>query len=182
MTFYEFLTPIEIENVEKTMRDLLKSDKVDYIFNNKLLIKIYKRRTDVYLIQKKDQELLRQIRRDLITKENILMHARIKLGFLVHEKFLIGIESLSFLSPIVNKKVYLNKQQTEKFIYGKDIDITDDSLYDQIKIVEDNSMVMVFSSDKIPLGYAKIQSKEKNAWLQNLVDIGIYLRSEKSAF
>jgi len=39
---------------------------------------------------------------------------------------------------------------------------------------------MVCTSDEVPIGYAKINWKGRK--LNNLVDTGIYLRSEKSAF
>jgi ribosome biogenesis protein Nip4 len=104
------------------------------------------------------------------------------MGFLIHEKFFVGIESLTFLAPFTHRKIFLSEQETKRFIYGKDIKVAINHLDEQISDLEENTMVIVFSPNKIPLGYAMIRSKANYLWLQNIVDIGIYLRSEKSAF
>ncbi len=182
MMLYKPLSKEETTQVVTTINHLLGSNVMTDILERKKLIKIMGRRNDVYLVLHEDLPLFDRLSFDLPEQRLILVHARIKLGFFIHEKFLIGIESLSFLAPFVRNKIQLDAHCTQKFIYGNDIDINTTSLQKQIKHLEEDTTIMIFSDNNIPLGYAKIFSKEKKLWLQNLVDIGIFLRSEKSAF
>ncbi len=182
MKLFKQLTKDETNQVETTINQILDSDAMTIILKRKMLIKIKGDRNDVYLVLKEDISLFERLSSKLPEKSFSIEHARIKLGFFIHEKFLIGIESLTLLSPLTRKRISLDTKNTQKFIYGKDIVINTISLQKQIEHLEENTTIMVFSDNNIPLGYAKIFSKEKNAWLQNLVDIGIFLRSEKSAF
>ncbi|MFX0016761.1 MAG: hypothetical protein ACFFB2_17230 [Promethearchaeota archaeon] len=179
---YKLLTKEEIRQVEISINQLLGYNAMTEILEEKRLIKIEGRRNEIYLVQQNDLPLFEHFSSNV--QENILklVFARIKLGFFIQEKFLVGIESLSFLNPLTQRKIQLDTESTQKFIFGKDIDISTVSLEKQIKDLEENSIVMISSENNIPLGYAKIISKEENPWLQNLVDIGIFLRSEKSAF
>ncbi|UCG90319.1 MAG: hypothetical protein JSU57_00910 [Candidatus Heimdallarchaeota archaeon] len=176
------LTKDEIKEVETTINQLLDSDAMTIVLKRRTLIKIKGDRSDVYLVLKEDIPLLERLSSKLPEKNFSIVHARIKLGFFIHEKFLIAIESISFLSPLTRKRISLDTKSTQKFIYGKDVVINTISLQKQIEHLEENATIMVFSDNNIPLGYAKVFSKEKNPWLQNLVDVGIFLRSEKSAF
>ncbi|MFX1282355.1 MAG: hypothetical protein ACFFB5_01820 [Promethearchaeota archaeon] len=180
--FFKPLTIDETNQVETTINQLLDSDAMTIILKRKELIKIKGDRNDVYLVSKEDIHLFERLSSKLPKKDLNIVHARIKLGFFIHEKFLIGIESLSFLSPLTHRRISLDTKSTQKFIYGNDIVINTVSLKKQIKHLEENTTIIVFSDTNIPIGYAKILSKEKKPWLQNLVDIGIFLRSEKSAF
>ncbi len=178
---YKPLSKEETTQVVTTISHLLGSNVMTNILERKKLIKIMGRRNDVYLVLHEDLPFFDRLSFNHEQRLNIV-HARIKLGFFIHEKFLIGIESLSFLAPFVGNKIQLDAHCTQKFIYGNDININTILLQKQIKHLEEDTTIMVFSDNNIPLGYAKIFSKEKKIWLQNLVDIGIFLRSEKSAF
>ncbi|MFX0206548.1 MAG: hypothetical protein ACFFDT_11235 [Candidatus Hodarchaeota archaeon] len=182
MTFYEPLTNAEILQVEKIMDNLFNSNITGDIIKENVLIKIVGKRNEVYLISPSDITLLNYISSNPTLRDCKVVHARIKIGFFIHEKFFIGIESLTFLAPYIKRKIVLTDQKTHQFIYGKDIEVDSNHLFDQISELKENTIVMVFSPNKIPLGYAKIRSKANHHWLQNIVDIGIYLRSEKSAF
>ncbi|UCE14913.1 MAG: hypothetical protein JSV04_06965 [Candidatus Heimdallarchaeota archaeon] len=179
---YHSLTKAETYTVETSINDLLNSTDMTRLLESHSLIKIHGRRNDVYLVQPEDLLLLEKFSIGITSKNYSLIHVRIKLGFFIHENFLIGIESLNFLAPLTKKKVHLDDRATQQFIYGKDIEITTASSKEQIADLQDQSTIMVFSPNDLPLGYAKFFNKETNPWLQNLVDIGIYLRSEKSAF
>lgn len=182
MTFYEPLTKTEISQVEKILDNLLNSNITADIIKEKVLIKIMGKRNEVYLISPSDITFFDNISSNPTLRDCKVVHAKIKIGFFIHEKFFIGIESLTFLAPFTHRKIVLTDRKTRRFIYGKDIKVVTNHLYAQISELKENTMVIVFSPNKIPLGYAKIRSKANNLWLQNIVDIGIYLRSEKSAF
>ena len=179
---YKPLSKEETTQVVTSINRLLGSNVMTNIMKRKNLIKIKGGRNDVYLVLHEDLPFFDRLSFNLPEQRLNIVHARIKLGFFIHEKFLIGIESLSFLAPFVENKIQLDAHCTKKFIYGNDIDINAILLQKQIKHLEEDTTIMVFSDNNIPLGYAKVFSKEKRLWLQNLVDIGIFLRSEKSAF
>ncbi|MHA2306313.1 MAG: hypothetical protein ACXACU_13075 [Candidatus Hodarchaeales archaeon] len=183
--FLIYFTPLknnEKKIIEECIFQIIGSSEISNIFENKLLISIFRHRKEVFLIPESDLTLLNQILINSNKKKGILVHARIKLGFFIRNDFYIGIESLSFLAPLTQKKILLNKRDIRKFIYGKDVEVVSDALLDQFKKFKENDIVITFSEDKIPVGYAKIVFKGKKYLLQNLVDIGLYLRSEKSAF
>ncbi|MFX0182876.1 MAG: hypothetical protein ACFE95_07325 [Candidatus Hodarchaeota archaeon] len=182
MTFYKHLTKTEISQVEKMLDNLLNSNFTAGIIKDKVLIKIIGKRNEVYLVSPSDITFLEHISSNPTLKDCKVVHAKNKIGFFINEKFLIGIESLTFLAPYSQRNIVLNDQKTHRFIYGKDIKVVTNHLYDQISELKENTMVIVFSPNKIPLGYAKIRLKGNHFWLQNIADIGIYLRSEKSAF
>lgn len=178
---YEILTKEEIIQVETTINHLLDSGTPN-IFAGKNLIKIKDRRNDVYLVSHEDLLLFDCFSSKLPEKSLTIAHARVKLGFFIHEKFLIGIESLTFLAPFTQKRIQLDPHNTKKFVFGKDVEIKTVLLQKQIDFLDEKTTIMVFSNTNIPLGYGKIVSRDTKPWLQNLVDIGIFLRSEKSAF
>ena len=76
----------------------------------------------------------------------------------------------------------MNARNTQKFIFGKDIEVTSEKILLQIKEFVESEITIIFSDDDIPIGFGKITFKEKKPLIQNLVDSGIYIRSEKSAF
>jgi ribosome biogenesis protein Nip4 len=182
LTFYEPLTKTEISEVEKMLDNLLNSNITADIIKEKVLIKIMGKRNEVYLISPSDITFFDYVSSNPTLRECNVVHAKIKMGFLIHEKFFVGIESLTFLAPFTHRKIFLSEQETKRFIYGKDIKVANTPLSVQISDLEENTMVIVFSPNEIPLGYARIRSKANNLWVQNVVDIGIYIRSEKSAF
>lgn len=179
---YQSLTKVETKTVETTINDILHSSDMTRLLENHSLIKIYGRRNDVYLVRPEDLLLLDQLSTKIASENYSLIHARVKLGFFIQANFLISIESLNFFAPLTKRKIYLDDKAMQQFIYGKDIEIKTMSLNKQIIDLQDQSTIMIFSPNDLPLGYARFFVKEKNSWLQNLVDIGIYLRSEKSAF
>lgn len=179
---YTCLKTHEKRIIENTINQILGSSAISNILENKQLISIDGNRKEVYLINESDLALLDQISMPSLEKSCTLVHARIKLGFFIRDAFYIGIESLSLLAPHALKKVLLNKRETRNFIYGKDIDVTRKSLLEQIKKFKKNEVIIAFSNENLPVGFTKIVFEEKNIILHNLIDIGIYLRSEKSAF
>jgi len=181
MSIYERLSKEEIKLVETSINHLLGSNVFD-IFVGKELIKIIDRRTEIFLVPQEDLLLFDNFSSLLPEKSLIIAHARIKLGFFIHKKFLIGIESLTFLAPFARRKIQLDAHNTKRFIFGKDVEINTDSLQNQVEHLDEDATTMVFSSTNIPLGYVSIILNGTKKWLQNLVDIGIFLRSEKSAF
>ena len=181
MGIYERLSKKEVKLVETSINHLLGSNVFD-IFVGKELIKIIDRRTEIFLVPKEDLFLFDNFSSLLPEKILIIAHARIKLGFFIQKKFLIGIESLAFLAPFARKRVQLDAHNTRSFIFGKDVEINTDSLQNQLEYLDKDATVMVFSSTNIPLGYVRIISNGTKKWLQNLIDIGVFLRSEKSAF
>ncbi|UCG00417.1 MAG: hypothetical protein JSW11_12300 [Candidatus Heimdallarchaeota archaeon] len=181
MRFYKKLVNEEKNLVETTINHILDFN-ISNIIAGKELIKIIGHRFDIYLIQQEDLSLFNLFSTQFLQTNFNIVHARIKLGFFIHEKFLIGIESLTFLAPYARRRIQLDARNTNNFIYGKDVDIDTLSLKQQIKHLDDGPTVMIFSNTDIPIGYAKIRSNGTNKWLQNLIDIGIYIRSEKSAF
>lgn len=173
---YNALAMKEKNQVEIEINKILGSSIMTDILNEKTLISVNGSRKEIFLIPKSDLILLSQIESYPNCR---LIHARIKLGFFIRNVFRIGIESLSYLAPLTVKKIHLNTRNARKFIYGKDIDITPER-QKQIGKSGDGETIMVFTPDEIPIGYAKINLKTKK--LYNLVDTGIYLRSERSAF
>ncbi len=181
MILYRKLSKKEYITVKTTIYHILGSN-VTNIFAGRELIKIIDRRNEIYLVSKEDLSLFDHFSSHLPEKSLTIEYARIKLGFFIHEKFLIGIESLTFLAPYARRRIQLDTRNTTKFTFGKDVEIDTVLLKKQIKHLEDNATIMIFSNTDIPLGYAKIISNGSKLSLQNLVDIGLFLRSEKSAF
>ncbi|MFW9904195.1 MAG: hypothetical protein ACFFFH_07685 [Candidatus Thorarchaeota archaeon] len=177
---YEILSKEEKELVEMKIKQLLNSD-ITNIFAGKQLIKIKNHRKEIFLVSREVLSLLDHFSSQPLEMLSI-EHAQLKLGFFIHKKFLIGIESLMFLAPKTQKKVQLDEENTIKFIFGKDIEIETLSLKKQVEHLNENETITIFSNTDIPLGYAKIILNGANSWLKNLIDIGIFLRSEKSAF
>ncbi|MFX0087074.1 MAG: hypothetical protein ACFFAU_15555 [Candidatus Hodarchaeota archaeon] len=174
---YTTLTTKEKNQVEVEINKILGSSIMTDILKEKMLISLNGSRKEIFLISISDLQLLTQIQSIPDCK---LVYVRIKLGFFIRNLFRVGIESLSYLAPLTKKKIRLNTQNARKFIYGKDIDVRSKILQEEIRKFGDGETVMIFTSYEIPIGYAKINLKVKK--LQNLVDTGIYLRSEKSAF
>ncbi len=174
---YTALTMKEKKQVEVEINKILGSSIMTDILKDKMLISVNGSRKEIFLISTSDLQLLTKIQSIPDCK---LIYARIKLGFFIRNLFRVGIESLSYLAPLTKKKLQLNTRNARKFIYGKDIDIRSKILQEEIIKFEDGETVMIFTSNEIPIGYAKINLKLKK--LRNLVDTGIYLRSEKRAF
>ncbi|MHA1214047.1 MAG: hypothetical protein ACTSPG_02050 [Candidatus Hodarchaeales archaeon] len=166
--------------VINTILDIVDNQYIRQILDSQVLYEIDKQRREVFLIPKTSLKILNTI----IDSESgsQLIHLFIKLGFFIQKKFLIGIESLNLLAPLTNRKILLNLKDSERFIFGKDLDIHTGKSVKIIGKKNPGIPIIVFSYQNIPLGYAIIHLEEDNSWIQNLVDTGIYLRSEKTAF
>ncbi|MFX1504692.1 MAG: hypothetical protein ACFFDC_01135 [Promethearchaeota archaeon] len=178
---YEILSKEEKGLVETKIKQLLNSG-ISNIFVGNQLIKIEGRRKEIYLVSDENLSLLDHFSSQLPEEIFSIEHAQLKLGFFIQKRFLIGIESLMFLAPHTRRKIQLDADSTTKFIFGKDVEIDTISIKNQIEHLKEDVPIMVFSNTGIPLGYAEIISNGTDFWLKNLVDIGIFLRSEKSAF
>jgi ribosome biogenesis protein Nip4 len=176
------LSNTESQNIINIVEGILRSDVSTQIFKNKQFIMVSDRRKEIYLISKEDQYLIEVLNKISKGVKCTPKHIKLKLGFLIKEKFKIGIESLPFLAPYTKAPFILTPKQVNRFIYGKNILLDGkDEINNQGKL-EEGQIVIVFEKSMIPLGYGKIVKKPRARYLENLVDIGIYLRSEKSAF
>ncbi|MHA2225805.1 MAG: hypothetical protein ACXAC8_11410 [Candidatus Hodarchaeales archaeon] len=175
---FQYLSEKESHQIEKAFNQLLNSTEMAHILENKMLIKISGHRKEIYLVSWENLSLLELIATKSLKRTGRIVYAGTKLGFFIHDRFMFGIESINFMAPFIKNKILLDAKNTQKFIYGKEIQIQ----ADQNQNLVENSTIMVFSPNEIPLGYAKILSKNQKLLLHNLVDIGIFLRSEKSAF
>ncbi|MHA1940981.1 MAG: hypothetical protein ACW97P_04565 [Candidatus Hodarchaeales archaeon] len=172
----------ESQHIIKIIIDILKSDEILNIFNNKQLIMVSDKRDDLYLIDNKDQPLIELLNTTSKDCNCFLRYIKIKMGFLIKGEFKIGIESLPLLAPYARKPFILTTKQTNLFIYGKSFPIHEKAETNETTSFKEGEMVIVFGKTMIPIGYGKIIKKANTTYLENLVDIGIYLRSEKSAF
>lgn len=179
---YSLLTTTEKKEVETKINTLLGSSILTDVFNEKVLISLNGSRKGIFLISKATLDLLTKIDSNSNSTNCRLIHACIKLGFFIRDEFRFGIESLSYLAPLTKKRINLNARNTQKFIFGKDIEVTSEKILLQIKEFVESEITIIFSDDDIPIGFGKITFKEKKPLIQNLVDCGIYIRSEKSAF
>jgi ribosome biogenesis protein Nip4 len=172
----------EISQIVKTINRILGTETMNHILETKSLIKIKHQREEVYLVSQSDMAIFKKISSIEAESKIKLVHARVKLGFFIQNSFMVSIEAISFLAPLTQQKILLNERDTKRFIYGKDIKNLTLNIRNQIEKYNTNFPIMIFSSENIPLGFAKIHINKRKPWLQNLIDIGIYLRSEKSAF
>ncbi|MHA1973259.1 MAG: hypothetical protein ACTSW1_09710 [Candidatus Hodarchaeales archaeon] len=163
-----------------TISDIVENQRIREIFESQVLYEIHKQRREVFLVPETSQNILSEIIK--LGFGNQLIHLFIKVGFFIQKKFLIGIESLNLLAPLTKRRIILNLKDSERFIYGKDFDIQQDKSPKIIGRKKANIPFIVFSTQNIPLGYAIVHLEENYSWIQNLVDTGIYLRSEKTAF
>ncbi len=181
---YSLLTTTEKKQVETKINTLLGSSILTDTFNEWVLISLNGSRKGIFLISKANLDLLAEIKSKSNSTNCRLIHAGIKLGFFIRDDFRFGIESLSLLAPLTKKRIQLNARKTEEFIYGKDIEITSEKILVQIKQFVESEITIIFSDNSIPIGFGKITFNKKKPLIQiaNLIDSGIYIRSEKSAF
>ena len=178
-----YLKEEEIAQVGSIIDQILPTIKFKNIIENKALIMVHKKRRSIYLIDEEDRELIEAIFALSREKECVLEFMKIKLGFWINSKFRIGIESLPFLAPLCNNPLLLqSKRQVTRFIYGKNVEISLKAAIIDERDYKDGSMIIVFSKSRIPLGYARLKLGKDKLYLENIIDIGIYLRSEKTAF
>jgi ribosome biogenesis protein Nip4 len=178
-----FLKKEEIEQVASVVDQILLTMKFENIIKNKALIMVHNKRKNIYLIDEADKELINSFSTFKYEEECIPVFLKIKLGFWIKNSFRIGIESLPFFAPLCKNPIILpSKRQVTRFIYGKNIEIPLNDAITNIKEYIDGSMQIVCSKSRIPLGYAKLKLGKEKVFLKNIIDIGIYLRSEKTAF
>ncbi|NHJ02081.1 MAG: hypothetical protein EAX86_08040 [Candidatus Heimdallarchaeota archaeon] len=177
------LTKLEIEEVTNTINKVAGLEIMENLLRTGILVKLSKQRQGVFLLDSGKQEIWEHLNSFLEKGEGEAVHVGLKLGFIISGKFRIGIESLAFLAPLISRKLILDENQTQKYIYGRNLIPSSENLRSQvIKLHQEYPVVMVFSQEGIPIGYARIIWKNRVFVIQNLVDIGIFLRSEKSAF
>ena len=172
----------EIISVTEVINEILDSDVFSQILSTHSLFKIIDRREDIYLVEDSDSLHLSNFMTNIINQGFKVSSYKIKLGFFIRQEFKIGIESLRFLANLCQNPVILTSRQVQRFIYGKDIKMR----LDETKILQgkysNGSLMLVSSYKGIPIGFAKIFLKEDFIQIKNIIDIGIYLRSEKTAF
>ena len=176
------LTDEEIASVSMVINEILISDDFSQILKTHTLIKIRDRRDEIFLILSSDYLNLRNFMTGDKSKNYKILSFKIKLGFFIGQNFKIGIESLRFLANYCQNPIFINFRQEERFIYGKNINLNVDESKNVLAKFSDGSLILVFNRKLIPVGYAKIFQKQDSVQLKNIIDIGIYLRSEKTAF
>jgi len=178
-----FLKNEEIDHVVSVIDQILLTKKFESILKNKALIMVHKKRKNIFLIDETDERFINSFSVENREDNCKTVYFKINLGFWIRDKFRIGIESLPFLAQFCDNPIILpSKRQVTKFIYGKNIEIL---LNDSIRATTrytDGSVVIVSTNKRIPLGYARLKLKKDKIHLKNVIDIGIYLRSEKTAF
>jgi ribosome biogenesis protein Nip4 len=178
-----FLKEEEIEQVASVIDELQLTVKFENIRKNKALISNNNRRKNIYLIDEVDKELISAFSTDKCEEECIPVFLKIKLGFWIKNSFRIGIESLPFFAPLCKNPIILpSKKHGTRFIYGKNVEIALNDAITNAKEHIDGSICIISSKSRIPLGYAKLKLGKDKLHLKNIIDIGIYLRSEKTAF
>ena len=162
--------------VKKTIYALLENKEFESLLEQYRLFKIEHHRLEVYLVPLDFIPVINLMQNHLKTDQIIQIGG--KLGFFINENFFIGIESLSYLAPLTKRKLILNPRETTKFLYGQNFKVEDQD----ISFSYFNSPIIICSNTKIPIGLGILKLNENVLFLKNLIDVGIYLRSEKSAF
>ncbi len=178
----ELLTSREKEEVEKSVNGVAGKAIMNELLESRLLVKLQGRRIEILFVTEEQYSIWKKIAHNLKERRGTPVHLGIKLGFLISGKFRIGIESLSFLSPLISRKLILTQFQSQRFFYGRNVAVTNESLQKQIRNFDYDFPFLIESHDNIPIGFARVVEKDGKKILQNLVDIGIFLRSEKTAF
>jgi len=178
-----FLKKEEIEQVIFVIDQILLTTKFESILENKALIMVHNKRKGIFLIEQADRAYVKSLSVENYNRDCKPVFLKIKLGFWIRDKFRIGIESLPFLAQFCKYPIVVpSKRQVTKFIYGRNIEILpNENIRDNFKHA-DGSTVLLTSKSRIPLGYAKVRLEKDKIRLKNVIDIGIYLRSEKTAF
>lgn len=176
MNSFEIICDNEKNLVKEVISILLENNEFESLLEQYQLLKIEHHRIEVYLIPLDFMPLISLIQ--IYLKENQIIQIGGKLGFFINENFFIGIESLSYLAPLTDRKLILNPRETTKFLYGESFEVEGQNKSNSYL----NSPIIVCSDTNIPIGLGILRLKDNILFLKNLVDVGIYLRSEKSAF
>jgi ribosome biogenesis protein Nip4 len=172
----------EVLKVAEVIHQILPTEEFEKICSHYNLIKLQDRREEVYIIKKEEQWLLDELTKMKRIPQCKLVLVKIKLGFFIGNQFRLGIESLPFLASICNHEVTLSSKQAERFIYGKDVTLLLNDAKKGKNKIRNNSLVVIFNENNLALGYAKTSKNQEVVHLQNIIDIGLYVRSEKTAF
>jgi ribosome biogenesis protein Nip4 len=177
------LSEDEVDNIGRVVSQVIPINEFSQFCANYNFFKLHDRREDVYIIKKEDLMIFDEVIKFLMISPSKLAHLKIKLGFFLKNRFRIGIESLQTLPlPFQKSPFIINDKQAERFIYGKNVEIPIIDENNHVLTISDTSITAVFNKNQIPLGYAKIIKNENQILLKNIIDIGLYLRSEKTAF
>jgi ribosome biogenesis protein Nip4 len=179
---FKTLSDDEVLKVAQVIHQILSIEEFEKICSNYNLIKLKGRREEVYIIKKEDQWLLDELTKLNRNPQCKFVLVKIKLGFFIRNQFRLGIESLPFLASSCNHKVILSSKQAKRFIYGKDVTLSLNDVKKGKNQIKNDSLIMIFNKNNLALGYAKTSKNQGLIHLQNTVDIGLYVRSEKTAF
>lgn len=161
------------------LESLISKENIDNLTKHyKVLINRSEKRKSVYMVT---EEIFKQYQELFTTEESRkdLYWIGERIGFLMKEKLLIGIEGLSVLGELFTEKIILKEKNATKFLYGRDVIIQENtSKYtkETIKLIQDEK--------GRTLGLGKLVYNEKGEIfkVKNVVDLGKYLRGEKTLF
>jgi ribosome biogenesis protein Nip4 len=180
----------EVEIVIQQVNAIWDNDIMTQLLYDRVLVKREGERSEVYLVPRSDLPLLNQLVSSLTQLNGQLVYAKTKLGFFIKNQFHLGIESLRFLLSVsvpTTRKLVLQAKEAERIIYGKDLKKMSPKTLQQLESVVARGKVketpiIVLSRDQIPLGLVSYRMNGDTRWLLNIIDVGIYLRAEKTAF
>ncbi|MFW9853917.1 MAG: hypothetical protein ACFFFG_02615 [Candidatus Thorarchaeota archaeon] len=181
----------EVEAVIQKVNAIWAADIMTRLLGRYLLVKQEGERSEVYLVPQSDLKLLNLLTSSLTQQNGQLEYAKTKLGFFIRNQFHLGIESLSFLFAVAGpptRKLILQPKETQQFIYGKNLEQLSPQTLRQLEELaiqergDEEAPIIVLSDRQIPLGLASYRVNGNSRWLLNIVDVGIYLRAEKTAF
>ncbi len=108
------------------------------------------------------------------------------IGEIKEGKFLLSLSGGSFISKYTNKKVVVNKEAEQLFLYKRNI--LGKSIHKIHESIEEKDKFLVFSKNNDYLGIGqllvdkslltKLEFSEKNV-IKNIIDLGWYLRKGK---
>ncbi|MFW9779735.1 MAG: hypothetical protein ACFFE8_12850 [Candidatus Heimdallarchaeota archaeon] len=190
MKAWKSLDPQEVETVIQKVNAIWGADIMTHLLGKYLLVKREGERSEVYLVPTSDLKLLNLLTSSLTQQNGQLIYAKTKLGFFIRNQFHLGIESLSFLFAVAappTRKLILQPKETQQFIYGKNLEHPSPQTLRQLEELavqewEDETPIIVLSDRQIPLGLGSYRVNGNSRWLLNIIDVGIYLRAEKTAF
>ena len=180
----------EVQLVVQKVNAIWHTDIMSQILHEHALVKREGERSEVYLIPHSDLYILDLLVSSLVQQDGQLVYAKTKLGFFIRNQFNLGIEPLGFLLSVAippTRKLVLELKETEQFIYGKNLKRLSRKTLQQLEGLVARGIakevpIVVLSRDRIPLGLVSYRVSGNTKWLLNLIDVGIYLRAEKTAF
>lgn len=120
---------------------------------------------------------------NFLNLESVLRHVGIYLGRMRNE-FGLAFEALflfqKYFSSLIanNQAIKLNSKQVKRFLYGTDVILMEDSIYNALNI-----KLFVFDEYNEIIGLGMLIKHGKELFLHPIVDLGMYIRlQEKKAF